>query len=113
MSQPNKPDEPMDRFDSPEPDKHFVYQPPHVDMEDWEVEAHDIIYPDKPPGTFVISGPLGDANYPGRRFTSLPLAEEWVEMFYGEHFGAVPEVGQSGPEPDRWAFIVRPVLSDG
>lgn len=102
---------PMDRFSRPDPGKYYVYQPPTVDMEIGEVKSHQILYPDYPDGTYVISGPIGDAAWPGRRFASDAAAERWVIDTYGRHYGRVKELEETAPGEfqDRWARRVKPL----
>jgi hypothetical protein len=103
----------MSRFDAPEPDKYYVYHPPTCDMEDSEVEAHEVLYSVRPAGSFVVSGPIAETDelckWPGRRFSSFARAEYWIISTYGKHYGAVREMGTNpGESPDRWGFVVMP-----
>lgn len=82
-----------------------VYRPPTCDMEPDEVEDLDFVYSDVPPNTFVISGPLTGGPGKGRRFDHVDDAEEWVNSFYGRHYGRIRETEDGG----RWAFRVEPV----
>lgn len=55
---------------------------------------------------FLISGPLGASNFPGRRFTNMEAAKRWaVEKYAGVQFLVSP-VG-------RWIFRVIPRGTEG
>lgn len=56
---------------------------------------------------FVVSGPLGVAKYPGRRFADLDEAYRWAVGKY-----ARVEPAESG-HPFRWAFRVVPRKEEG
>jgi hypothetical protein len=79
---------------------------PEYWMDDDEVEGVAFNYSDRHPDDWVISGPLGRAKGPGRRFPSWGAAERWAREFYGSRFkGRVVEAYT--PESTRWAFLIR------
>lgn len=83
---------------------HISYQPPSVDSSLEEVEQSTYDYPDSPPDSFVVSGPLGpEGGGPGRRFPTIEDAECWAIDKYGVARRLVEsELG------GRWAFRVKP-----
>lgn len=84
-----------------------AYQPPTIDSSEEEVEQSTYTYPDDPPGSFIISGPMGNYPGPGRRFNSHAEAEQWVVEFYG---GFIKRIRQA-EDGSRWAYRVRPKRS--
>ena len=81
-----------------------VYRAPTVDMSDDEVEGMEVQYDDVPPGTLVVSGPLVGGRGMGRRFDDIIDAEDWVNNYYGRHYGRIRELEEFG----RWGFRVLP-----
>lgn len=80
------------------------YEVPEYWMEEAELEALEFEYPDRHPDDWVISGTLGDAAGPGRRFPSWGAAERWARQFYGARYkGRI----QESEEGFRWAFLIR------
>jgi len=86
---------------------------PHCGMEDDEVERLNVPYSIRPPGAWVISGPLpGDSNWRGGRFFhSWAAAEKWAREKYRDKF-----IGPHGPVLHsnmlRWAFLIAPINKD-
>lgn len=79
---------------------------PEYWMDETELETVEFVYSDRHPDDWVISGPLGRAKGPGRRFLSWGHAERWARHFYGERFkGRVQEAFT--PEGTRWAFLIK------
>jgi hypothetical protein len=79
---------------------------PEYWMDEAELETLEFAYSDRHPNDWVISGPLGHATGPGRRFRSWGAAERWAREFYGDRFkGRVQEAYT--PEGTRWAFLIR------
>lgn len=74
-------------------------------MEDFEIVDLDVDYNDRNPGDFVISGPLGEAVGPGRRFETWDEAEDWVSTKFGKRSKGRPR--NMPEESARWAFVIR------
>lgn len=70
-----------------------------------DVEDMDVDYNDRDSSDYVISGPLGEAVGPGRRFETWAEAEDWVSTKFGERNKGRPR-GMS-EESARWAFVIR------
>lgn len=82
------------------------YPTPEYWMDDEEVESVAFNYSTRHPDDWVISGPLGRARGPGRRFSSWEAAERWAREFYGNRFkGRIAEADV--PDGTRWAFLVK------
>ena len=81
---------------------------PSYVLSDDEVEATEWEYPDRAPGDWVISGPLGsEGTGRGRWFANWRQAEKWAREKYGFRFKRrVPEAAQYGAS---WAFLVGPM----
>lgn len=62
--------------------------PPAVNYPAWSKE-----------NSFVVSGPLGDFNFPGRRFTTTVEAEKWMREKYGFIY-------ETRHIPGRWIGVV-------
>jgi hypothetical protein len=77
-------------------------RPPTID--DWNDDSptpHPLNYPCwTEANSFVVSGPLGDKRYPGRRMTGRNEARRYVTAKYGGYFEEIHI-------PGRWAFRVR------
>lgn len=97
----------MARSELPEPDEYLdtsEHPVPEYWMDERELESLEFQYPDRHPEDWVISGPLGTAVGPGRRFASWGAAERWAREFYGARFkGRI----QEAIEGTRWAFLIR------
>jgi hypothetical protein len=77
---------------------------PEYWMDESELEELAFVYPDRHPDDWVISGPLGNAGGPGRRFSGWGAAERWAREFYGARFkGRI----QEAVEGTRWAFLIK------
>ena len=90
----------------------------YVDSGHPQIPRHDCMpfvvdYSTRGPNDFVVSGPLGDAVGPGRRFPSLSAALKWAQGKYGDRARLVPELAKlSGELMDtyplaRWAILVK------
>jgi hypothetical protein len=93
-------------YTGPPEGRHYVYATPTSDDDEETFEDNYYVYPSLPESAFVISGPLKQGSWPGRRFESLDDAEDWVLSYYGGHYGAVKEITEV--LRDRWAFFVSP-----
>lgn len=77
---------------------------PTHDMDDDAVENTQFEYSDRPPGSWVVSGPLRDTPGPGRRFAFWRQAEVWAREKYGDKFiRRVVELEGTG----RWGMLIR------
>lgn len=83
---------------------------PEAWMEPEEVEHLNIPYSTRPPGSWIISGPLGltwrKDKRGGRRFGSWGSAEAWAREKYGSDFIGPHEPLRSSDVP-RWGFVIR------
>lgn len=69
-----------------------------------DVELMDVGYNDRG-NDYVISGPLGAATGPGRKFETWAEAQTWVSSKFGGRCKGRPR-GITEDSP-RWAFVIR------
>lgn len=92
--------------DVPLEDPEQEHPTPEYWWDDEEVEAAEPDYSDRSQDDWIVSGPLGSAKWPGRRFDSWAAAEKWARGFYGSRLRSrVAELYFE--ESTRWAFWVR------
>jgi hypothetical protein len=85
----------------------MIYDVPNHTSAESVLETADFYYPNyKPDETFVISGPLSvsgiKAGIPGRYFSTIDEAKEWVTETYGGFYEHIVKA-----RPNRWAFRVK------
>jgi hypothetical protein len=77
------------------------YPVPSMDTNLDNKQERPEVYPNyNKDNTFVISGPIGDAKFPGRQFKSKAHARMWVETKYGR-------IIEEHTIPRRWSFRVN------
>ena len=86
---------------------------PEYHMDAGEVERMAINYSDRPPGVFILSGPMGESKLEGRRFPSWERAETWARFKFGARFVGPVQDLVDRPECGRWGFHIRTLSEDG